>query len=833
MHRFHRQRVLLLPVLALLLVLSHLLTPDTFAASPELHSILPRGAQQGTEAEFRLLGRRLEDASSLLFHSEGLETIELQAEKANELRARIRIAADCPLGEHGLRVVTQTGISELRTIWIGDLPTVLEKEPNNDFRSPQEIDFGVTIEGVIPSEDVDWFTFEAKKGDRISIEIEAMRVGNVPFDPFIAILDERRFELAASDDTPLLKLDGACQTVAKADGKYFVQVRESSYGGDDKCRYRLHIGSFPRPTAVWPAGGRPGEKLAVHFVGDILSAENGGSTQEVELPAEENPDWALAARDAGGRSPSANRFRVVNLKNVLEAEPNDSPKKGNAFEAPAALNGILESSGDTDWFEFEAEKGQSFEVEVFGRRLRTAIDPVLRIRKVGGKQIASDDDARRPDSYLRFQVPETARYAIGVRDHLGRGGPDFVYRVEVSPVRPSVRLGLPALEQYTQKRQVIAVPRGNRYAALLSVSRTNAGGDLRLSADGLPDGVTLLSSDWPDNLAAVPVLFEASSDASPAARLATLAGAPVDEKKGWRAHYSQPAELVYGEPNRAVYWSYPVERLAVAVTEQAPFRIEIVQPRAPIVQNGTMGLRVRAERAEGFKQPILLEFVFAPPGISAARNVTIPGGKDEATIQLNARSNAPARAWKIVVNGRAKVGDGSVWVASPFAELRVAPPPLHLEIAKSSTEQGKPVELFAKVQVDAPFAEKAKLQLFGLPYQVASPVLEIDEKAEEVTFPVTVSKDSPAGRHRNVFCRVEISIEGEPVVWSTGGTELRIDKPLPPKAEKPAKKHAAELAAKKKKKKEPEEKPKKQLSRLERLRREFDKTKEDSGGSRP
>ena len=55
----------------------------------------------------------------------------------------------------------------------------------------------------------------------------------------------------------------SCSIVAPADGTYIVQVRESAYGGNGACQYRLHVGTFPRPTAVVPAGGKPGEEVEV------------------------------------------------------------------------------------------------------------------------------------------------------------------------------------------------------------------------------------------------------------------------------------------------------------------------------------------------------------------------------------------------------------------------------------------------------------------------------------------------------------------------------------------------------------------------------------------
>ena len=48
-----------------------------------------------------------------------------------------------------------------------------------------------------------------------------------------------------------------------------------------------------------------------------------------------------------------------------------------------------------------------------------------------------------------------------------------------------------------------------------------------------------------------------------------------------------------------------------------------------------------------------------------------------------------------------------------------------------------------------------------------------------------MDKTSPAGQHKNIFCQVVAMKDGEPVVHNVGGTELRIDVPLPPKADAP------------------------------------------------
>src|SRR5262249_9740289 len=166
----------------------------------------------------------------LLYYS-GVTVTKLEVVNDNQVKATVKVAADCRLGEHVARVRTATGISELLSFWVGALPVIEEKEPNSDIAAAQKVSLNVTIAGVVDNEDVDYFAFEAKKGQRVSAEIEGMRLAGTFFDPHVAILDGKRFELAATDDAPLLGQDAACSVIIPADGTYHVQVRESAYGG--------------------------------------------------------------------------------------------------------------------------------------------------------------------------------------------------------------------------------------------------------------------------------------------------------------------------------------------------------------------------------------------------------------------------------------------------------------------------------------------------------------------------------------------------------------------------------------------------------------------------
>ena len=240
-----------------------------FASSPVLSNILPRGAQRGTETEVLFNGQRLEDAQELMIYEPGIEVTEFAVVNDKQVKAKLKIAADCTLGTKHFRIRAATGLSDLRTFRVGALPNVMEVEPNSDFKQPQAIATNVTVEGIIQNEDVDYFVIEAKKGDRITAEVEGIRLGDSMFDPYVAILNETRFELDTSDDAALVWQDGVASIIAPADGKYIIQLRESSYGGNGNCHYRCHIGSYPRPLAIVPSGGKPGQKVAVKFLGDI------------------------------------------------------------------------------------------------------------------------------------------------------------------------------------------------------------------------------------------------------------------------------------------------------------------------------------------------------------------------------------------------------------------------------------------------------------------------------------------------------------------------------------------------------------------------------------
>lgn len=747
------------------------------AASPVMSGIDPPGAQRGSEQAVIITGDRLHDAKGLLFYSDGIEVSDFQIVDGKKGRATLKIAPDCPLGEHQVRVWTATGVSDLHLFYVGPFPAVTEVEPNNDVAHAQSLALNVTVSGVIKNEDVDCFSVKAKKGQRITAEVEGMRLGGTMFDPWLAILGKDGKAIVSCDDCALLAQDPMVSILAPEDGVYVLQVRESTYGGSDQSRYRLHVGTFPQPTAVYPPGGKAGEELQLRFIGDV----KGPFEKKIKLPALENGVSEMKkvfAEENGETAPAPNPIRVSPFPNVLETEPNNDVAHATAADLPLplAFNGIISEKGDVDFFKFEGKKGEEFDFRVYARALRSPLDSVLCIYDAKGKQLASNDDSGGPDSYLRYRFPGDGEYYLSVTDQIKRGGPDFTYRVEVIPVAPQLVLGMTQPIKESQERQTAPVPRGNRYGAVLRAKRSDFSGELVVASNDLPPGVTMQVAPMPANSDIVPVVFEAAGNAGMAGKLSTFAVHPVDQSKKVESEFQHVIDII-PDPNNAPYLQSKVGKVAVAVTDEAPFKLAIVEPKVPIVQNGAMNLKVVVERKEGFNLPVKVSLLYKPPGIGAENQVDVPEGKTEAVIPISANGDAPVREWKIAVEGFADDGKGAVWVCSPFAKLEVAKPFVTASIERGYVEQGQSATVTCHLVQNRPFDGKAKIQLLNLPNKVASREMEVTSADTEIHFAVTAEKTSMVGQKKDLFCMLTIMQDGEPVVHNIGqGGVLRIGK---------------------------------------------------------
>jgi len=763
------------------------------ATSPKLNSTTPSGGQRGAEVDLRFNGQRLDDAQEVIFYAPGIEVLKLQSAKTNgTLKAHIRIAKDCPLGEHHLRIRTASGVSDLRTFWVGPFKTVDEVEPNNEPAKAQPVALNVTVSGSIGAEDVDYFRVEAKRGQRISAEVEAMRLGRGAFDPFLAIHQGNGEVLASTDDTTLLMQDAFLSILAPKDGSYIIQLRETSYGGRPEFAYRLHIGTFPRPSAVYPPGGKVGEMLSLNFLGD----PTGEFSQLLKLPGAPDDRFGAYAEQGGISSPSPNWIRVSPFPNVLESGPNQDKDHATATDLfpPLAFNGIISKKGEADWFRFKAKKGQALDVNVYARRVRSPLDSVLEVFDADGKSIASNDDAAGPDSYLKFTPSADGEYLVRIKDQLGSGGSDYTYRIEITPVQPSVTLSIPQVARYdSQTRQYIVIPKGNRFATMISAKRNNVSGDLAISADKLPEGVRFYADPMPAKVDAMPLVFEAPSDTPLGGRFIDLTAKLVDSSREIRSHFKHEVELVQG-PNNTFYYGTRVDKLYLAVTKEAPLKLHVVEPKVPLVQGGTMDLRVVADRRQGYEEPINVKMLWNPPGLNSLPDMTIPKGASHVDYHVSASAEAQTRIWKIAILATAPVSGGTVWVSSQLTDLEVGPAVVAGKIETVSVQPGQSAKLICKLEPKQPFEGKATVRLFGLPEKVTTQEVQVTKDDTQAVFELKVDPQCATGSHRALFCNFTLKKNSETITqgFAKGGI-LRI---VPPKKDAPGRAPETKVAAK-------------------------------------
>ncbi len=786
-----------------ILLLASILQLEAF--SPVLNLVNPRGGQRGTELEVHFHGERLQDVSEALFYGPGIELSDLQAKDDKHVVAKFRIAPDATLGEHSLRLRSPGGLTELRSFWVGQFPSAREVEPNASFDQAQRIELNSTVQGVADLEDDDYYVCSLKKGQRLSVEVEAMRLGRVFFDAYVAILDPKKFELASCDDTPLLRNDAFASIIAPEDGDYRVLVHEAAYEGNENCQYRLHIGTFPRPTAVFPSGGKPGETIEFTFIGD----PTGPIRQTITLPTAPDTRYPVYPMQDGISAPSPHWITVSPLECVRETESNHNVKSASpTLPVPFAIHGVLDGDAKSDWFRFSAKKDQNLVLRVLARSLRSPLDSVLSIHQPDGKQIADNDDQGSPDSLINWTCPADGEYFLKIRDQLNRTGPDFTYRIEVDAKSPSLAANLPTVERVnTQKWKTFPIPRGNRIAAVVNITRENVACDAVFEAGSLPAGVAMQSPSIARSITSFPVVLEAAADAPVAGGLYPFSLRSTGDRTDLTGRLIDTIHHV-DINNEGPYHSVSLDRIATAVTMEAPFRIDIDPPPVPIVRNGTLGLKVRATRNEGYSEKITVRFLWNPPGVSGPVSIDIPGDKSEIVYELNANNDAAIAEWQVCVLAEADTAQGPVLVSSSLVPLKVAEPYVSMTLDMAATEQGKNTVMVAKIEVLHPFEGEATVTLLGLPHGATTPATRFNKTSTELTFPISIAADAAVGKHNGVFCNVSIPENGAAISHQVamGGT-LRIDAPVRKPDSTPAKSVAQDKPA--------DAKP---LSRLEQLR---------------
>ena len=775
----------------LLTLLAVMLDPaGAFAgSSPELNSVMPRGVQRGREHTLHLKGVRLTGAEEVFFYGKGITTKSVKVIDHKKLEVVVNVEADCRLGEHVLQVRCDKGVSDFRTIFVGPYPAVAEKEPNNDFATAKKIKLNQTAVGQIRAEDQDYFVVSLKAGTRMSVEVEAMRLGTF-FDSKIFVFDANKKEVAVCDDTELFNQDGFVTVTAPADGDYFVMIRDAAFASVNNANYRLHIGDYDRPRAMFPSGGNKGVKLMTEMFAP-LALEGwrvaAGKSVEISLPGDPR------AQEVFGDGPSALPLRVVSFQNFVRADDAENFNFKTALEVatPIAINARITRPEQRHFYSFHAKKNKKLSIDVFAKRIGSPLDPIVNVFDAKRKSLIGSDDAKdRPDSFLVFNPPADGVYSLRLMDYFGRGDDDMIYRVEITPVDPLLTLNIKRNGRFSQTRMAMAVPQGGRFAAIVSAKKEHFTSDVELQFEGLPEGVSVTSKLLKKNANELPVVFEATEDCEFDLSLVTVSAKAANANT--KAETKADSELAptfttkftatsldsRGPPNNSSYHPTVVDKLAVGVVDPLPFSIAVEPLKAPLVREGSARVKVVAHRDEGFKEKILLQFPYRSPGIGTFFQIVMKADQTEIEYPINANKGAQLGEWPFYVIASANV-QGPAWTSSKLETLSVEEPFVALESKRTVCTRNASVKLVCEIEQLREFTGEATAELKGLPphMTIAEPQ-KFDKATKEITFVLKTNDKTPFGQHKSIFVEVSVPVGDGRSVARAGTIVLQVNRPL-------------------------------------------------------
>src|SRR5580765_8221187 len=128
------------------------------AATPDLQMIVPQGVQRGAEADIELRGNRLADAREILFFSPGITVTSMKVVGPQQVTAHVKVDPNAPIGENCVRVRANSGISDIRTLYVGPFPIVnSDQKINIDFEHAQGVPLNVSVWGIMQTEQSQFF----------------------------------------------------------------------------------------------------------------------------------------------------------------------------------------------------------------------------------------------------------------------------------------------------------------------------------------------------------------------------------------------------------------------------------------------------------------------------------------------------------------------------------------------------------------------------------------------------------------------------------------------------------------------------------------------------
>ena len=765
------------------------------ADQPEIDRIIQSsGGSVGTQFTVRVEGRGLDSIRDVMLLRPKVRLISFLERQPDFMTMRLEAERECFPGEHPFVLVSGSGVSRLASFQVDPFEVQTEIEPNDNPARAIKLELPITVTGVIEEGDEDCFTVELKKGQRLSAEVTALPLSRFLFDAAIEVLDPNGNRIASADDNPLTAQDPLLTLIAPDAGRYVLRVREAAYGGDLDARYRLHLSDEPRPTVAFPAEKIIDQESATTLLGDAggpLEYVFGAQARPHDTGGNERTGtFHLSRPDASSPAlpalPSLSSIRLCRTDSAgtRESEPNDSATDAtNADRVDAtsqsfAFNGILSEPMDVDWFTADLRAGEVWIAEVFAHRLGSPVDATLDVFGSGGHQIARSDDGVMQDSLIRFRVARSGQHQFRVTDHLGRGTPSSVYRLELRRPTPELEVNVIAQdEDMPESLPTILVPRGQRVPVRVSCLRSDFSGPVDVDLTGLPDGVSFESSGIDSGNHLALGFLSAAEHASPGASWVTLQGVAETNERMIRGRHRQRVGMVFGEPRKTIYHHRTLDRVPLLVTDRSPVDVQVTPPELSLVPDGQLELRVRVLRNDDFDRPVNLRLIAAPAWLRPVESeVTVDAASNEATFALSSSESIELKSWPLSLVAIGHDQKQHFEIAANSVNVRVDAAAVDLKLDRAVAKPGESTEVVGHLN----WRESAEpteymATLVGLPSDVTGETVKVQTGQRELRFQIKVGDNAPVAVHNTLSVDLVRTINGASQTHHLGrGGELEV-----------------------------------------------------------
>ena len=610
--------------------------------------------------------RELAHVSSLMFFPR--TKLQMNRQLSEMVLIEVTVDAGAAPGKRELRVRTSAGLTNPMVFQVGTLPEVYELEPNDrqayprlpqmpklvSLPSDKPLDTPVLLNGQIMPGDVDRFRFRAKRGQQFVIETHARSLipylaDAVPgwFQATVALYDATGREVAFADDFRFNPDPVLFYRIPRS-GDYELEIRDSIYRGREDFVYRVAVGEQPYITQAFPLGGKEGVNTVAAVVGWNLP--------EKSLPLDTRPGGNSIRKTKYRKGKTCSNpvpYAVDTLPECNETESNDTTRDAQRIDLPKIINGRMDKPGDVDVFAFRARAGEKIVAEVYGRRLNSPLDSLLRLTDASGKVLELNDDymlkdehlhtnmmglvTHHADSYLMAEVPQTGTYYVHLTDSQRHGGDAYGYRLRVAPAQGDFALRVAPSSINTYQGRIVPISmhalRKDGYDGEIEVVLKNAPAGFKLDGGRIPAGrdSVRMTLTVPPKAAVGPMALELQGRIRVGGRVISHTAVPADDvMQAFLYRHLVPAEEFVVLVQKARWGAPPVELVG-----GSPVRIPA---------GGSARVTIKTRRSQALKQ-VKLVLSKPPEGISIHDVTAVPQGlsfqikADKDTVQSGFAEN--------------------------------------------------------------------------------------------------------------------------------------------------------------------------------------------------